>query len=276
MPRRKIDVIGNISIYRNSEYGEYIAKPTGDKNDNRAYFTDDLQDAMDTAREMVYQLHPNADLKRNPKSPEIHIDIDSHNATRTTKTRTNPIIRDRDFKVVSNSRNLRGILEYARKIVTDRIDLYRNKTVGGQFGITFVDGATSISDFSSYDVMLKFAKKRVFGGAPIKYHESNPLKRGYSRKTISTNIAHEMRRGYPQKQAIAMALASARKSKKKAKHNPVSKLRRKHITYQVQKAIGNRWIKLADFPHTTAGKSDAINYAKAYHHYKRCTLRIIE
>lgn len=235
MARRKIDVIGNISIYYNSEYGEYIAKPTGDKNDNRAYFTDDLQDAMDTAREMVYQLHPNADLKKNPKIPEIHIDINSHNATKAKRVKT------------------------------------------------------------------------------------NPLKSGYSRKTISANIAKEMRHGYPQKQAVAMAMESARKSKKKhhtrrltksqlkaieignldkrskeyrdyfgiskQKKNPVAKLRRiqhntplrgKHLTYQVQKAIGNRWIKLADFPHTTAGKSDAINYAKAYHHYKRCTLRIIE
>lgn len=43
-----------------------------------------------------------------------------------------------------------------------------------------------------------------------------PLRRGYSRKTISANIRELMRSGYPQKQAIAIALKSARKYKKKA------------------------------------------------------------
>jgi len=36
-----------------------------------------------------------------------------------------------------------------------------------------------------------------------------PLKKGSSRKVISYNIKHEMARGHPQKQAVAMALRSA-------------------------------------------------------------------
>jgi hypothetical protein len=39
-----------------------------------------------------------------------------------------------------------------------------------------------------------------------------PLKRGSSRKTVSSNIKTEMRHGKPQKQAVAIALRKAGQS----------------------------------------------------------------
>ena len=43
-----------------------------------------------------------------------------------------------------------------------------------------------------------------------------PLKQGYSQKTISRNISTEVRAGRPQKQAVAIALETARRSAKAA------------------------------------------------------------
>lgn len=41
-----------------------------------------------------------------------------------------------------------------------------------------------------------------------------PLVKGYSQKSVSKNIRTEMKRGKPQKQAVAIALSTARRARK--------------------------------------------------------------
>lgn len=74
-------------------------------------------------------------------------------------------IYDRDLRVVSRSKNLRGIMRYPATV--ERVDVWWP----GQLGVTWTDGASTITTFADHSVLLAWIKaRRIFRGVPINHH----------------------------------------------------------------------------------------------------------
>lgn len=70
------------------------------------------------------------------------------------------VIRDADFKIVSRSRNLRGILDYSRKHLVERVDIWQGAAGGAQLGIVWLSGASVITDFACFEVCKSWCAAR--------------------------------------------------------------------------------------------------------------------
>ena len=84
-------------------------------------------------------------------------------------------LRDR---IVSRSRNLRGMRDYARVSPVVRVECRkcdgRPWRVGGTLRVTYADGATCETEFASYNIMVDFVRKRrSWRGADFRYLDGN-------------------------------------------------------------------------------------------------------
>lgn len=70
------------------------------------------------------------------------------------------IIYDRNGAVVSRSKNLRGLLEYSRRVCLDKVSIEKTAHGEGIVRLTFGSGATVETMFASYSVLVDFLNAR--------------------------------------------------------------------------------------------------------------------
>jgi len=80
-------------------------------------------------------------------------------------------IYDANMRAVARSRNLRGILTYSRKCTVQRVDIWPAKNGAAQCGIEWVDGATTITDFASFDVCQQWFMSRPKFSWAVRIHD---------------------------------------------------------------------------------------------------------
>lgn len=79
------------------------------------------------------------------------------------------VIRDASLRIVSRSRNLQGILSRNRIHAVDRVDVWEGEAGDAQLGVTWADGSSCITDFTSFTVCVQWcASRRAFPAANVK------------------------------------------------------------------------------------------------------------
>lgn len=91
----------------------------------------------------------------------------------------------KDGKVIHRSRNLRGILEYARRILIDSVTIkpvfssdapFVHSKASAILFVRWIDGATCETDFASFTICVDWCKDRSkFSRWPHKWPKHNVI-----------------------------------------------------------------------------------------------------
>lgn len=67
---------------------------------------------------------------------------------------------EKNGQIIKTSRNLRGIVDYARTSKPARIELTPQGKVNGRLRVIFADGASTSAHFASYHIMVDWIRNR--------------------------------------------------------------------------------------------------------------------
>lgn len=77
-------------------------------------------------------------------------------------------------QIIRTSRNLRGLLDYARVSKPKRVELTPQEGSNGRLRVIYSDGATSSARFRSYNIMVDWVRnRRSWRGAEIVHYGGN-------------------------------------------------------------------------------------------------------
>lgn len=68
---------------------------------------------------------------------------------------------EKNGQIIRTSRNLRGVLEYARVSYPKRIELTPQGKCNGRLRVIFSDGAVTSAHFASYNIMVDWVRNRI-------------------------------------------------------------------------------------------------------------------
>ena len=69
-------------------------------------------------------------------------------------------IKDRTGKVISSSKNLRGLIAHAGKITVEEVDIREYNAGEGQLYVCFVNNDYCVTDFASFSVLKDWIQSR--------------------------------------------------------------------------------------------------------------------
>lgn len=78
---------------------------------------------------------------------------------------------EKNGRIIRRSKNLRGIIDYARTSPASRVELTPQGVTRGRVRVIYADGAVTSAQFNSYRIAVDWVRRRrIFGAASVIYY----------------------------------------------------------------------------------------------------------